>query len=119
APEPITFPSRDGKTVLQAFLLRPRGEGTHPALVLLHGCSGLQSDGRMFPLYRVWSRMFALRGYVVLVVDSAGSRGFGETCTVRPERTTMFAERPKDAYAALQYLQAQPFVRADRIGVIG
>ena len=31
----------------------------------------------------------------------------------------MFAERPKDAYAALQYLQAQPFVRAGRIGVIG
>ena len=26
----------------------------------------------------------------------------------------MFAERPRDAYAALAYLQAQPFVRADR-----
>jgi dienelactone hydrolase len=63
--------------------------------------------------------MLALRGYVVLVVDSAGSRGFGETCTARPERRTMFAERPKDVYAALQHLQAQPFVRADRVGVIG
>ena len=31
----------------------------------------------------------------------------------------MFAERPHDAYAALPYLQAQPFVRADRVGVVG
>jgi dienelactone hydrolase len=31
----------------------------------------------------------------------------------------MFVERPKDAYAALRYLQAQPFVRPDRVGVVG
>ena len=118
-PERITFSSLDGKTTLQAFLLRPHGDGIHAARVLLHGCTGLQSDRRMLPIYRVWSRMFALRGYVVLVVDSAGSRGFDETCTARPERITMFAERPKDVYAALQYLRAQPFVRADRIGILG
>lgn len=118
-PERVTFPSLDGKITLQAFLLRPREESARPALVLLHGCGGLQRDGRMFALYRVWARTFATRGYVTLVVDSAGSRGFGETCTGRPERPVMFAERPKDAYAALQYLQAQPFVRADRVGVIG
>jgi dienelactone hydrolase len=117
--ERVTFPARDGKTMLQAFLLRPRDDSVHAALVLLHGCSGLQNDGRMFPVYRVWARMFAVRGYVALVVDSAGSRGFGETCTERPERRTAFLERPKDAYAALAYLQALPFVRADRVGVIG
>lgn len=116
--ERVTFSAFDGKP-LQAFLLRPRQEGTHPALVLLHGCSGLQTDGRMFAIYRVWARMFALRGYVTLVVDSAGSRGVGETCTGRPERRTMFLERPKDAYAALAYLQSLPFVRGDRVGVIG
>ena len=31
----------------------------------------------------------------------------------------MYRDRPKDAYAALQYLQAQPFVRPDRIGLMG
>jgi dienelactone hydrolase len=119
AQERVRFPSLDGNTTLQAFLLKPNTEGVHAALVLLHGCSGLQNDGRMFGLYRAWSRMFALRGYVTLVVDSAGSRGFGETCTDRPERRTMLRERPKDAYAALHYLQTLPFVRADRVGVIG
>jgi dienelactone hydrolase len=119
AQERVAFPSLDGNTALQAFLLRPKTQAARAALVLLHGCSGLQNDGQMFGHYRVWSRMFALRGYVTLVVDSAGSRGFGETCTDRPERRTMLRERPKDAYAALAYLQALPFVRADRVGVIG
>jgi dienelactone hydrolase len=118
-PERVTFPSLDGTRTLQAFLLRPRQEGVRPALVLLHGCSGLQDGGRMRAIYRVWSRLFASRGYLALVVDSAASRGFGETCTQRPERQVMLAERPKDAYAALAYLQAQPLVRADRVGVIG
>src|SRR5260370_38640032 len=88
AQERVTFPSLDGNATLQGFLLRPRTEAARAALVLLHGCSGLQNDGRMFGLYRVWSRMFALRGYVTLVVDSAGSRRFGESCPDRPERPT-------------------------------
>ena len=117
--ERVTFPSSDEQTTLVASLLRPRDAGPRPALVLLHGCSGLQMGGRIFPIYRSWGRLFVARGYVVLIVDSAGSRGFGETCTRSPARRTMFVERPKDAYAALRYLQAQPFVRADRIGVIG
>ena len=117
--ERVTFPSADGKTALVASLMRPAGEAPRPALVLLHGCSGLQRGGRIFPLYRSWAQLFVANSYVVLIVDSAGSRSFGETCTGRPERRVMFAERPGDAYAALRYLQAQPFVRADRIGVVG
>jgi dienelactone hydrolase len=31
----------------------------------------------------------------------------------------VFLERPKDAYGALRYLQAQPFVEPDRIAVVG
>jgi dienelactone hydrolase len=31
----------------------------------------------------------------------------------------MWRNRPKDAYAALQYLAAQPFVKADRIALMG
>jgi len=119
AAQRVTFPSLDGNTTLVARLDRPDGEGPHPALVLLHGCSGLQVNGRIFPVYRAWGRLLAAAGYVVLTVDSAGSRGVGETCTANPARRTMFTERPKDAYAALQYLQAQPFVRADRIGAVG
>ena len=117
--ERVTFPSADGRTTLVASLMRPAGEVPRPALVLLHGCTGLQRGGRIFPLYRNWAQLFVANSYVVLIVDSAGSRSFGETCTGRPERRVMFAERPRDAYATLQYLQAQPFVRGDRVGVVG
>jgi dienelactone hydrolase len=53
------------------------------------------------------------------MVDSATSRGFGQTCTSGEARQRMWAERPSDAYAALAYLQQQSFVRFDRIGLMG
>ena len=62
-------------------------------------------------MYRAWTRALVVQGYVVLAVDSATSRGFGQTCSASPDRNTMWRDRPKDAYAALQYLQAQPFVQ--------
>ena len=60
-------------------------------------------------------RVFLRFGYVVLVVDSATSRGFGETCSAGEARKTMWRDRPKDAYAALSYLQTKSFVKADRV----
>jgi dienelactone hydrolase len=118
----VDFKSLDGTTMLIAHIFRPRdsGDAPRPAVVMMHGCSGLLGgNGRFFPLYRAWARTLLENGYVVLVVDSAMSRGFGQTCSAGEARRTMWLNRPKDAYAALQYLQAQPFVRADRIALIG
>ena len=116
----VDFPSLDGKTTLITHLFRPPGDEARPAVVMMHGCSGLLAkSGRFFPLYRAWAREFLKQGYVVLVVDSAKSRGFGQTCSASEARKVMWRDRPKDAYAALRYLQAQPFVRADRIALVG
>jgi dienelactone hydrolase len=120
AQETLHFTSLDRATDLTAYLSRPEGDAPRPALVLMHGCSGLvNSDGRIRGLYRAWMRALVVQGYSVLAVDSATSRGFGETCSAGPARTTMWRDRPKDAYAALQFLQAQPFVQSDRIGLMG
>jgi dienelactone hydrolase len=120
AQEAVEFTSLDGHTRLTAHLSRPAGDAPRPALVLMHGCSGLLGkDGRILPLYRSWMRALVVQGYAALAVDSASSRGFGQTCTAGPERVTMSRDRPKDAHAALQYLQAQPFVRAGRVGLMG
>jgi dienelactone hydrolase len=118
--ETVHFASLDGTTNLTAYLGRHPGDAPRPAVVLMHGCSGLRNaEGRIIALYRAWMRALFARGYDVLTVDSAGSRGFGQTCTAGPDRVTEYRDRPKDAYAALQYLQAQPFVRPDRIGLMG
>jgi dienelactone hydrolase len=120
AQETVHFTSLDANTNLAAYLSRPEGDAPRPALVLMHGCSGLlDKKGRILPIYRAWMRGLVVQGYVVLTVDSASPRGFGQTCTAGPQRATMSRDRPKDAYAALQYLQAQPFVQPDRVGLMG
>jgi dienelactone hydrolase len=118
--ETVHFASLDGKTALTAYLGRHPGEAPRPAVVLMHGCSGLLNDkGRIFALYRAWMRALFAKGYDVLTVDSAASRGFGQTCSAGPNRITMWRDRPSDAYAALGYLQAQPAVAAGRIALMG
>jgi dienelactone hydrolase len=120
AQQAVNFVSLDAKTNLTAHLSRPEGDAPRPALVLMHGCSGLVGGkGGILAMYRAWMRALVVQGYVVLAVDSAAPRGFGQTCSAGPDRITMWRDRPKDAYAALQYLQAQPFVQADRVGLMG
>lgn len=120
AQQTVNFVSLDGHTNLTAHLSRPAGDAPRPALVLMHGCSGLlDGKGRIFPIYRAWTRALVVQDYVALVVDSASSRGFGQTCSPGPDRITMSRDRPRDAFAALQYLQGQPFVQADRVGLMG
>jgi dienelactone hydrolase len=116
----VQFASLDGTTNLTAYLGRHEGNAPRPAVVLMHGCSGLRNaQGRIIPLYRGWMRALFAAGYDVLTVDSAASRGFGQTCTRGPQRITMLRDRPKDAYAALQYLQSRPQVQPDRIALMG
>jgi dienelactone hydrolase len=118
--ETVHFASLDGKTNLTAYLGRHEGSAPRPAVVLMHGCSGLLNPkGRIIPLYRAWMRALFAAGHDVLAVDSAASRGFGQTCSAGPDRITMWRDRPSDAYAALQYLRAQPFVQPDRVGLMG
>jgi dienelactone hydrolase len=121
ADERIQFQSLDGKLTLTAILDRPALAEPAPAVVMLHGCSGLGSAKGPFAFYRDWRDFLAGKGYVTLMVDSAASRGFGQTCTiaVKDETQRMWAERPSDAYAALAFLQSQPFVIPDKIALIG
>ena len=118
--ETVHFASLDGRTDLTAYLGRHPGDAPRPAVVLMHGCSGLLNDkGSIFALYRAWMRALFAKGYDVLTVDSAASRGFGQTCSPGPNRITMWRDRPSDAYAALAYLQAQPLVQPGRVALMG
>ena len=119
ADERVQFPGLDGKPALTGFLYRPERAEPAPAIVMLHGCSGLSSAKGPFRFYRDWRDFLIGNGYVVLMVDSAASRGFGQTCTVEDQRKRMLAERPADAYAALGFLQTQSFVIPEKIALIG
>src|SRR5205823_7405703 len=60
-----------------------------------------------------------LDGYVFLLVDSFRPRNANELCSVQGFDLELYRTRPKDAYGAFSYLQARPFVRGDRIGLMG
>src|SRR5947209_18849960 len=70
--ETVHFTSLDGVTELTAYLGRHDGDAPRPAVVLMHGCTGLLNpQGRMIPLYRAWMRALFAKGYDVLPVNSA------------------------------------------------
>jgi len=112
--ESIRFTNVTPRTPLQiaATLVRPRGEGPFPAVVQLHGCAGVEAQS-----YR-WARWFADHGYVSLVVDSLTPRHVKRDCRTGPDEPPVTA-RFDDAFGALRFLRAQPFVIPDRVAAIG
>jgi dienelactone hydrolase len=121
AQENVHFRSLDDQqTVLDGYLFRAPGEGRHPAIVGLHGCSGMfLPSGAILPNEFAWAYLFMSGGYSTLLVDSLGPRQHGQTCSVDGFDLGIYRARPKDAYGALAWLQAQDFVRPDRVGAIG
>jgi dienelactone hydrolase len=103
-------PSR-AKTIT-ATLERPEGEGPFAAAVLLHGCAGILDNDR------AWARTLVGERLVTLLVDSFTNRGIEETCGAASGGSAA-GIRVWDALGALKYLRGLPFVRADRIAVIG
>jgi dienelactone hydrolase len=125
--EAVHFPSLEDNgpnrppTMLDGYLFRPVDGGSHAAVVFLHGCDGLLSrtNGLIARRDRDWAAELIQRGYVVLMVDSFGPRNQGEMCSQHGFDRELYLKRPRDAYGALLFLQAQSFVRPDRVAVIG
>lgn len=97
----------EGQPPLPAYLARPAGSGPFAAVVVLHGCGGLNSVavGQADELAR-W-------GYAALAIDSLTPRRRSNACKTDLEAQTF------DAYQAAGFLAAQAYVRAGRIGVLG
>jgi len=126
AQERVHFASLDGKdsaapTQLDGYLFHPSGAGPYPAIVFMHGCGGLivQKTGALMSRELDWERRLVVKGFVVLMVDSFTPRGSGEMCSRSGFKEWIYMRRPADAYGALAYLQALPFVARDRIGMMG
>ncbi len=102
-----TLTSKPGEAI-EAWLSRPDGPGPFPAIVVLHGCSGLRPASRAAD-----AAQFTGWGYVVLVVDSYATRGIKQTCD------NPMPDRHADAIGALAYLAQLPFVDPQRIALLG
>ena len=111
----VRFPVRDSLE-LSARLYRPEGGGSFPAVVLMHGCSGLWwgSGG----VHRT-ARYLRDSGYVVLIVDSLTARNVSTVCDDPTNKSPTSSERVDDALAARRYLSSLAFVDSRRIGLVG
>lgn len=91
------------------------------AVLLLHGCGGPYNlRGELSIRMREYTALLQARGLAVLVTDSFTGRNEKELCTQRiGQRRIDQSHRRGDAWAALQWLAAQPGIDPDRIAVIG
>jgi dienelactone hydrolase len=99
---------------LRGFLAKPEGDGPFPAVVALHGCSGLPEA-----VAQSVAERYVSWGYVILLVDSFTTRGIDHTCTPETYAALDISRRMLDAYGALLFLARQPFVDAHRVAVAG
>lgn len=117
--ETVTFEGktiRDKKLTLTGLLMKPKGDGPFPAVILLHGCSGMYSE-HAGNTYNTWASRLVSWGYVTLRVDSLGPRNKTSICN-NPFSILPF-ERGLDAYAGKSYMENQPYVDDKRIAVMG
>jgi dienelactone hydrolase len=136
-PDRVTFRSLDDRTTLVGYVYAPRAEVDHPAapapaVVMMHGRSGAYSSlangkydaATISQRHQMWGELWAAQGYVAILVDGFGPRGYPHgfpqhSYDERPEAVNEVTVRPLDAYGALKYLRTRSDVIADRIGLQG
>src|SRR3954451_19765312 len=133
-PERVSFASADRSTTLVGYMFKPVNQTNSrlPAVIMMHGRAGPYSE-RANGVYdattlsrrqKAWGREWAEAGYIALLVDGFGPRGYPQrfprfSYDSRPDALSETTARPLDAYGALAYLRGRSDVIADRIGLQG
>jgi carboxymethylenebutenolidase len=109
-----------GRQTMEGYLTQPEADGRHPAVVVIQEVWGVNSH-----IQSVADRLPS-KGYVGLAPAMFHREG-PMTLGLHEEMNTAIARMGHctdahivaDVKAAVDYLKAQPFVRADRIGIVG
>lgn len=110
------FPG-EGAT-LQGYQARPKGNGPFPAVLVCHENRGL------VPHIEDVARRLAKAGYVGLAVDLLSREGGTDKIADAAQVPGLLSNAPserhvQDFQSGLRFLQSLPFVRKDRIGMVG
>ena len=97
----------------EAVLTQPDGTGPFPAVILLHGCNGIDSAQQF------WVDRLTGWGYAVLRLDSFSARGVTTVCAPNQQPLVTRVDRAGDVLSAALWLRTQPFIDGARIGVLG
>jgi dienelactone hydrolase len=94
------------------YLALPPGTARVPAMVLMHGSSGLNAGSRVH-----YSELLNRYGIAAFYVDSFTGRG--HSSSVRDQAVLSIPDNTRDAFAALRLLRRHPRIDPARIGVMG
>jgi carboxymethylenebutenolidase len=111
-----SFPS--GTMQVIGYLARPKGGGPYPAVLIIHENRGLLEH------FKDVARRLAKSGYVGFALDLLSREGGTAKFADLAQASTALAQTPPERHvetmnAAVRYLQELPYVRRDRIGVMG
>jgi dipeptidyl aminopeptidase/acylaminoacyl peptidase len=123
APREVSFRAADG-WLIHGQLFEPNRSGKHPGVIFVHG-------GPPRQMLLTWHYMdyysnsyavneyLASRGFVVLSVNYRLGVGYGHDFNFPPRWGPTGASEYRDVVAAARYLQRQPSVDRNRIGIWG
>jgi dipeptidyl aminopeptidase/acylaminoacyl peptidase len=118
--ERVQWKSTDGAEV-EGWLVKPPGfqpDHKYPLIVMVHGGPGAVVSDE-FEMYFEWPypyRLFANRGYVVLLPNYRGTGSYSDAFS-KPRDVA--SEPVNDVVTGVQHLIAQGFVDAAHIGITG
>jgi carboxymethylenebutenolidase len=112
----VEFPG--GDATLIGYLARPADEGSFPAVLVCHENRGLTDH------IKDVTRRVATAGYVGLAVDLLSRQGGSASITDSSQVPGLLGNAPPDQFvqdfiSGWRWLQTQPFVQADRVGMVG
>jgi dienelactone hydrolase len=107
---PVSVGHGASSATLSGVLAFPRTPTAAPAVILLHGCSGVSAN------MRHWADALRGWGYATFILDSFGGRGITTVCETGSLRSD---DRVVDAYAALALLARHPRIDASRVALMG
>ncbi|HEX3176270.1 MAG TPA: dienelactone hydrolase family protein [Methylomirabilota bacterium] len=107
---PVTVSTAEGSVALTGVLMLPEATRPSPAVILMHGCSGVS------PTMRQWATVLRGWGYASFVLDSFKGRGLTSVCESGALRSE---DRVDDAHAALRLLARHPRIDPERVALMG
>lgn len=116
ATEAVSFTNPAGNITLSGTLTLPRGDGPHPAMVLISG-SGPQDRNSMLmghEPFLLWADVLTRQGIAVLRFDDRGVGG-----STGDWAQTTLAQRAADVRAAMRLLKRRSDIAAEHIGLLG
>jgi len=116
--EPATVP---GDPPLNVQWQPAAQSGRRPAIIALHGCSGLYTQrGKFDDRYTSYADRWNAAGWHVVAPDSFGSRGQGAICAQpAAQRTIKVAHRRDDVLRTAAWLATRNDVDPQRVAVVG